>query len=80
MTEKNYYLILEEPQGHSIKKVLVKNGLFKEKDFRGYLKKIRPTFAALQKNSIIHGNINSKSVLIDHSQIKLGYPSYVKTI
>ncbi len=25
-------------------------------------------------------NINSKSVLIDHGQIKLGYPSYVKTI
>jgi hypothetical protein len=25
-------------------------------------------------------NINSKSLLINHSQVKLGYPSYVKTI
>lgn len=35
---------------------------------------------ALQKNKIIHGNINSKSILIDHNQVKFGYPSYVKTI
>ncbi len=55
ITEKNYYLILEEPQGESFRKILNKNGSLKEKDLRTYLKKLRTTFATLEKNKIIHG-------------------------
>lgn len=31
ITEKNLYLVLEEPQGESFKKTLTKNGPIKEK-------------------------------------------------
>lgn len=47
ITEKNYYLVLEEPQGESFKKILTKNGALKEKELSTYLKKLRATFAAL---------------------------------
>jgi hypothetical protein len=48
-------LILEEPQGESIKKTLAKNGPLKEKELKSYLRKLKNTFVTLQKNKIIHG-------------------------
>lgn len=55
LTEKNLYLVLEEPQGESFKKAINRNGALPEQKLRAYLKRMRNTFGALEKNKIIHG-------------------------
>ena len=47
ITEKNLYLILEEPQGDSIKKTVSKNGPLNERKLINNIKKLRSTFATL---------------------------------
>lgn len=55
MTEKNYYLILPEPHGDSLNKVIKKNGPLKEKQLRTYLYKLKGSLNTLKRNNIIHG-------------------------
>jgi serine/threonine protein kinase len=55
ITEKNLYLVLEEPQGDSINKIVSKNGPLTERKLVNFVKKLRSTFKTLQKNDIIHG-------------------------
>jgi hypothetical protein len=59
---------------------LESKGIFSEPSIVQNLKKLRKTFQTLNKYNIIHGNINAKSILLNHGDAKLGYPSYLKAM